>query len=145
MGLHIVLKRETTGLNLSRCSRPDTQISISVRMSIGNKSNNDACEGLSCFEWICRVLLRRCMLRGDANNSRGCFLVSACPHHVFLVKSRGIVMFSEIRGVFMKDVTFFCVLTINVCINCSESHMAGFIGGVLCTDTYGCTFVCIVV
>ena len=46
----------------------------------------------------------------------------------------------------MKDVTkYVCVMMIDVCINSSESHMAGFIGGFLCTSTYGCILVCIVV
>ena len=104
MGLYIVLMCETTGLKLSRRSRPDTQISISVRMTVGNKSNNDACEGLSCFRCQCRVLVRGFVLRGDANNSRGSNLLLERPHPVFLVNSRGIVMFSEICGVFVNDV-----------------------------------------
>ena len=46
----------------------------------------------------------------------------------------------------MKDVTkYVCFLMIDVCINSSESHMDGFLGGVLCTSAYGCIFVCIVV
>ena len=36
------------------------------------------------------------------------------------------------------------VLIIDVCINNSERHMAGFLGGVLCTSAYMCIFVCIV-
>ena len=34
---------------------------------------------------------------------------------------------------------------IYVCIKCSESHMVGFLGRILCTSAYGCIFVCIVV
>ena len=34
---------------------------------------------------------------------------------------------------------------IYVCRKCSEIHMAGFLGGVLCTSVYRCIFVCIVV
>ena len=94
-GLRRVLMSETTGLKLSQCSRPDTQISIYVRMTVGNKSDNDACEGLSHFGWRFRVLVRRCVLSGYANNSRGYFLLLACPHPVFLVKSRGVVMFKK--------------------------------------------------
>ena len=46
----------------------------------------------------------------------------------------------------MKDVTkCVCMLMIDVCINVSESHMAGFLGGFLCTRTHGCIFICIVV
>ena len=41
-----------------------------------------------------------------------------------------------------KDV---CVMVIDVCIKCSESHMTGFLGGILCTGAYECIFVCIVV
>ena len=89
MGLHVVLKREMTCLNLLRCQRPDTQISIFVRMSKGNKSNNDACEGLSRFEGHCRLLLRRFMLRGYTKSSRGCGVSSAFPHPVYSVDSRG--------------------------------------------------------
>ena len=46
----------------------------------------------------------------------------------------------------MKDVIkFVCVLIIDVCVNCCEIHVEVFLGGVLCTGTYGCIFVCIVV
>ena len=122
------LKRETTGLNLSQWSRPDTQISISVRMSVVNKSNNNACETLSIFLWHCRVLVRRCVLRGDAKNSRS------------------VVMFSKMWVVFMKYVTkYVCFLMIDVCINSSEIHLVRFLGGILCMSAYGCIFVCIVV
>ena len=69
MGLHMGFKRETMCLNLSRCLRPDIPILTSVRMAVGNKSNNGACEGLSRFEGRCGVLVLRCMLRGDTNNS----------------------------------------------------------------------------
>ena len=55
------------------------------------------------------------MLRGDARNSRGYFLLLESPHPVFLVKSRGIVMFSEMCGVFVNDVTkTISVLMINI-------------------------------
>ena len=145
MGLHIVLKRGTTCLNLSRCLRPDTQILISARMAVVNQSNNDTCEGLSHFEGRCIVIVRRCVLMGDAKNQQGCFLLSARPHPVFLVKSRDVVMFSKMWGFFKKDVKkYVCVLIIDVCINCSESHIAGFIGRLLCTSTYGCIFTCLV-
>ena len=93
-----------TGLKSSQCLRPDTQISISVRMNVGNKPNNDASVGLSFFIWRCIVLVWRCVISGEANNSRGYLLLSARPHPVFLVKSRGIVMFSDIYGVFVNDV-----------------------------------------
>ena len=43
------------------------------------------------------------MLSGDAKNSIGHFLISAHPHPVFLVKSRGVVMFSEIYGVLVNN------------------------------------------
>ena len=71
-------------------------ISISVRMSVGNKSNNGACDGLSFFEWRCIVRVRQCVLRDYAKNSLGFFLFLARPHPIFVLKSRGIVMFSEI-------------------------------------------------
>ena len=41
----------------------------------------------------------------DGKNSRGHLLWSARPHPVFLAKLRGVVMFSEIYGVFVNDVT----------------------------------------
>ena len=86
------------------------------------------------------------MLSGDANNSRGYFLLSAHPHPLFLVNSCGVVMFSEMYGVFVNHVKFFvCLLMIDVCIKFSEIHMAGFLGGILCTSAYGCIFVFIVV
>ena len=101
----MVFKREMTCLNLSKSSRTDTQISISVRTSVGNKSNNDAYEGLSSFEGRCRLLLLCGMLRGDPRSSRGYGVLSSFPHPVYSVESRGkIFMFSKIRGVFMKDV-----------------------------------------
>ena len=96
MGLKILLRRETTGLNLSQYSMPDTQIPISVRMSIGNKSNNYACEGLSSFLRKCRLLVRLCVLRGNENNSRGYLLLSTLPHNIFVIKSCGVVTFSEV-------------------------------------------------
>ena len=37
-------------------------------MSEGNKSNNDACEGLSNFGWKRRVHVQLCVSRGDVNN-----------------------------------------------------------------------------
>ena len=79
MRLHILLMREMTGLNLSLFLRLDTQISISARFFVGHKSNNDAYKGLSCFELRCIGPVRRCVLRGDANNSREYFLLSICP------------------------------------------------------------------
>ena len=118
------------GLKLSQHLRPDNQISIPARINVGNKSNNNACEGLSCFGCQCSVLVQQCMLIDDAKNSRGYFLLSEHLHTVFLVKSRGIVMLSGIYGVFVNDVTkCFCVLMIDVCIICSESHMARSLGG----------------
>ena len=137
MGLHMGFKRETMCLNLSRCLRPDIPILTSVRMAVGNKSNNGACEGLSRFEGRCGVLVLRCMLRGDTNNSREYFLFLACPYPVFLVKSHGIVTFSEIWRVFMKDVKkCVCLLMVDVCINSSEIHMTGFLGGFFCTSAH---------
>ena len=42
----------------------------------------------------------------------------------------------------MNDVTkCVCVLIIDVCIKCIESHMAVIIGGLLCTSAYGCILV----
>ena len=75
--------RETAGLNLPRCSSPDTQVLISVGMFVGNKSNNDVSEGLSQFEWRFRVLVQRFVLNVDVNNSRGYLLLSASPHPIF--------------------------------------------------------------
>ena len=79
------------------------------------------------------------MLSGDANHSRGRFLFLARPHPMFLVKLHGVIMFSEIYGVFVNDMTKICLLMIDVCIKCSESHMAGFIGNffvLVCTGVY---------
>ena len=46
----------------------------------------------------------------------------------------------------MKDVKkCVCVMIIDVCINISESHMAGFPCGILCMSVYECIFICIVV
>ena len=46
----------------------------------------------------------------------------------------------------MKDVTkCVCLLMIDVCINSSEIHIAGFLGGFLCMSESGCIFICIVV
>ena len=85
------------------------------------------------------------MLSDDAKNQREHFLLSARPHPMFLVKSRGIVTFSEIYGFFVNDTEkCVCVLMIYVCRKCSESNMTGFLGGILCTSAYGCIFVCIV-
>ena len=129
-------------LNLSQCLRLDTQISTSVRMTVGNWSNKDDSEGLSRFGWKCSVLVQRCILSGDAKNSRNYFLLSARLHTVFLVKLRGVVMFSEMSGVFVNDAkNCVCVLLIYVCGKYSESHMAGFLGEILCTSSYGCIFV----
>ena len=75
------------------------------------------------------------MLSGDGKNSRGHLLWSARTHPMFLAKLRGVVMFLEIYGVFVNDVTkCVCGLMIYVCIKCSKSHMVGFIGGILCTS-----------
>ena len=54
-----------TCLILSQCSRPDIQISISARMSVGGRSNTDACEGLSPFVGCYRISVQWFMLRGD--------------------------------------------------------------------------------
>ena len=99
MELYIVLMRKMMGLKLSRCSRPDNQISISVGMTVGNKYNNDACEGLSFFVWRCRVIVWRGVLRGDAKNSRGCM----SPYYVF-IKVTWRCNFPKICGVFVNDV-----------------------------------------
>ena len=95
MVLDIFLKREMTGLKLSQCSRLDTQILISIRMAVNNKSNHDACEELSSFEGHCRLLVRLFVLRSYSKNSQGCFLLSTRPYFVYLVKSHGVVIFSE--------------------------------------------------
>ena len=62
------------------------------------------CESLSCFGWRFRVLVQLCVLRGDENNSRGYLFLSARPHPMFLVKSCGVAMFSEMYGFFVNDV-----------------------------------------
>ena len=81
------------------------------------------------------------MLSVDGKNSRGYLLWSARTHPMFLAKLRGVVMFSEICGVFVNDVTkCVCVFMIDVCIKFSEIHMARFQGGLLCTILYGCIF-----
>ena len=46
----------------------------------------------------------------------------------------------------MKDVTkYVCVLIIDVCIHFSESHIDGFLGGILFMSVHRCIFICIVV
>ena len=67
----------TTALKLSQCSRPDTQITISIRMIVGNISNKYTSLGLSRLVWRCSVLV----------------LWLVCPHLVFFAKLHGIVMF----------------------------------------------------
>ena len=73
-----------------------------------------------------------------------CFL--ACLHPIFVVNSTGIVMFSEMCGVFVNDVIKFIFdMMIDVCIKCVKIHMADFLGGNLFTILYDCIFVCILV
>ena len=74
-----------------------------------------------------------------------CIVVGTSPSCVFRkVTWRRHV--SEIYGVFVNDVTKFAsVLMIYVCKKCSESHMVGFLGGILCNSAERCIFVCIVV
>ena len=79
MGLYIKLMRKTTALNLSLCSRPDIQISIFVRITVGNISNKDASLGLSRFEWRCSVLV----------------VWSVCTHLAFFTKLCGVVIFQK--------------------------------------------------
>ena len=115
-------------------------------MTVGNKSNNDDCEGLSHFGWRYIVLLLRCVLRGDAKNSREYFLLSTLPHPVFLVKSCGVAIFQKCVNCFVNYVTkCVCVLMIDVCVKFSESHMSVFLGRLLCTSAYRCIFIYIVV
>ena len=126
--------RKTTALNLSQCLRPDKQISIYVRMHVGNISNKYAYVGLSCFRWRCSVLLQQWVLSVDVKNSWGHLLWSACLHPVFLAKLRGKLC--------RKCV---CLLMISVCINCSDIHIAGFLGMILYTSVYRCIFIFLVV
>ena len=79
VGLHIVFMFLMKALNLSQCSRPDTQISISVRMSVGNVLNKDISVGLSHFGCQCGVLV----------------LWSIFTHIVFITKLRGVVVFQK--------------------------------------------------
>ena len=90
-----------TCLDLSRCLRPEIQISISARMSESIRSKNYAWEGLSCFVGRFRISILGWMLKGDNNISRGAVMgTSMFPHPVSLVELRGqIVMFSEMWGV----------------------------------------------
>ena len=76
-------------------------------MSKGSRLNNDAFEGLSNFVGRFKINIIWCILRGDKNISRDAVEGSlVCPHPVSLVELRGkIVMFSEMRGVFMNVVT----------------------------------------
>ena len=74
-------------------------------MTVGNKSNNDACVGLIIFGWCYSVIVQKCVLSGDVNISRGYFLLLSRTHPVFVVKSRGVVMFSEMYGFFVNDKT----------------------------------------
>ena len=68
------------------------------------------------------------------------------PYPMFVVNSRGVVMFSEKFGVFVNDVTkFVCIIMIDLCIKCSESQMACFLVRILCASVYGCIFLCVVV
>ena len=115
-------------------------------MVVGKKSNNDACEGLSHFEGRCRVIVRQCVLRGNAKNYRGYLLLSACPHPVFFSKVTWCChVFRNVRS-FYKGCDKMCfVLMIDIYINSSENHMLGFLDGILFTSFYGCIFECIFV
>ena len=115
-------------------------------MNVGNRSHKDASIGLSIFGWVCSVLVWRRVLSGHGKNSRGYFLWSTRLHSVFLAKLHGVVMFSEMYRVFVNDVKkCVCVLMLYLCRKYSESHMAVFLGGILCTSAKGCIFVFIVV
>ena len=103
-GLHTYLKRKMKCLNFLRYSRPDRQISISARISVSSRSNNDAYEVLIRFLGRCRISVQQCMLRVSENISRQAALYSSVfPHLVSSVESRGkIVMLSEIVRIFYK-------------------------------------------
>ena len=86
------------------------------------------------------------MLSGYGNNPQGYFLWPERPHPVFLGKLRGVVMFLDIYGIVVNYGTkCVCVLMIEICIKCSESNIADFLGRILCTSAYACIFICIVV
>ena len=91
-----------TCLDILQCSRPDSQISVSKRMSKGSILNNYSCLGLSHFVGCSIISVQWCMLRGDENISRGTGAGSpVCPHLVSLVELRGqIFMFSVIVRIF---------------------------------------------
>ena len=75
-GFYIEFMHKKTALISSRCLRPDNQVSISVRINVGNISNKYSYVGLSCFGWRCSVLV----------------LCLARPHLVFFAKLHGVVM-----------------------------------------------------
>ena len=79
VGLHIVFMFLMKALNLSQCSRSDTQISISVRMYVGNILNKYISVGLSHFGCQCGVLV----------------LWYIFTHIVFITKLRGVVVFQK--------------------------------------------------
>ena len=129
-GLHIYLKRDMACLNLSRCLRPDSQISIAARIYEGGILNNDTCDCLSSFVGCCRRSVWRCMLRGADNIPRREVLgYSVLSHPVSLVEPHGqIVIFQKCCE------KMFRVLMIYVRKDSSERHMVGFHGGFLCKN-----------
>ena len=88
-GLCIKLMRKTAALNLLQCLRPDTHISIPVRMTVGNRSNKDSSVGLNNFGWWRSVIV----------------LWSVCLHIVIFRKVTWRRHVSEFYGVFVNDVT----------------------------------------
>ena len=71
---------------------------ISTRNTKGVRSDNDACVGLGHFVGRCRIIVCKCMLRGDENISRGVVAdYPVCPHLVSLVELHGqIFMFQKL-------------------------------------------------
>ena len=128
MGLDKEFIFVTTAFNLSWCLRPDTQISISVRISVGNISNKDASLGWSCFEWWCSLLV----------------LWLVCPHLVFF----GVMWcchFSEIYGVFVNDVIKKLRIDDMHMYKMQLNSYGRIYWWAIYTSVYECIFVCSVV
>ena len=78
--------------------------------------------------------------------TRAILAVGMSPSCVFSKVTWRCHVFRNVYIVFANDVTkCVCVLMIDICIKCSENNMSGFLGGILCTSSYACIFVCIVV
>ena len=147
-GLHIDLKHKMMCLNLLQCLIPDSQTSISARVSEGLGSNDYSFEGLISFVGSCKRIVRQGIFRGAEKISRQAVPGSLVfPHPVSLVEFLGqIFIFSVIvRSFYECCDKMIRVLMIDIRQDSSERHMVGFICDFLCTGVYGCIFVCEIV